>query len=140
MDSNSLNSFIILGFVGQDARGYTSKKRSRKFTIVDICTQEKYKNKEKPKPVWHKVQIWGTLMAPWAEKAVKRGMMVLARGRIDNHFIRDNEGVKQMITDFKVEDFIILRSKKLEDQPQVSEAPAQTAPTQDHPIVEEDPY
>ncbi len=135
MDSNSLNSFTILGFVGQDARPYTSKKKSRKFVIIDICTQEKYKNKENPKPVWHKVQIWGTKMAPWAEGAVKRGMMVCAKGRMDNHHIRDSEGVKQMITDFKVEDFIILRGKKLEDQAQVSEAPVQTVP-----IVEEDPY
>ncbi|HEC60744.1 hypothetical protein LCGC14_0460940 [marine sediment metagenome] len=150
MDTNSLNSFTILGFVGQDARGYTSKKASRKFTVIDICTQEKYKNKPDPKIVWHKVQIWGTKMAPWAERAVKRGMMVLAKGRTDNHFIIKKCAVcgaeqKEMITDYKVEEFIILRGKKLEDPATAGPAPAaaqqvQAAAQQAAPIVEEDPY
>jgi len=138
MDSNSLNSFVILGFVGQDARGFTAKKTSRKFTVIDICTQEKYRNKPKPKPVWHQVQIWGTLMAPWAERAVKTGMMVLAKGRMDNHFVRcAGQGCnqKQMVVDFKVEEFIILRGKKLEDPAQPTETQTQAAP-----LVEEDPY
>ena len=145
-DSNSLNSFTFIGFVGQDAKGFTSKKTSRKFVVVDICTQEKYRNKPDPKIVWHKVQIWGTKMAPWAEGAIKKGMMVLAKGRIDYHFIRDQGGYKQMVTDFKVEELVTLRSKKIEDP-----APAQATETrvQTTPIpaagftpapVEEDPY
>ena len=139
-DSNSLNSFTLLGFVGQDAQGFTSKKTSRKFTIIDICTQERYKNKPEPKIVWHKVQIWGTKMAPWAERSVKKGMMVLAKGRTDDHYIMKKCAVcgaesKEMITDYKVEEFIILRGKKLEDPPPAVKAQVQTAP-----IVEEDPY
>ena len=136
MDSNSLNTFTILGFVGQDAKGYTSKKNSRKFTIIDICTQEKYRNKPKPKKVWHHVQIWGTLMAPWAEKAVKEGMMTVSRGRLDYHYLQCECGKKYETTDLKVEEFIILRGKKYT----VTPAPAPETPVQTAPIVEEDPY
>lgn len=132
-DSNSLNSFTILGFVGKDARAFKTKSKQRKFTVIDICTQELYKGTSEPKIVWHQVQIWGTLMAPWAAGAVKRGMMVLSRGRIDYQYqeITDMEGKvhRIKISNFKVETFIILRSKKLEEP---DETPAQaTEPVPD---------
>lgn len=111
-DSNSLNSFTLLGFAGKDAQSYITKKKSRRFTVVDIATQEKYRDVIEPKIRFFQVQIWGTKMAPWAAEAVKKGMMVLAQGRMDYHFITDEEGHKQKVIDFKVETFNILRGKR----------------------------
>lgn len=130
-DSNSINQFIIVGFVGQDPELKTAKDPSRKFLILDVATQERYKGREKPKVVWHRLQIWGTKMAPWAAGAVKKGMQIAAKGRLDTRFVGPQDD-RVRIVDLKVEEFVLLRKKAPE--------PDQDTPVAEPTVVKKDPY
>jgi len=136
-DSNSLNEFTVLGFVGKDPTLVQCKDPTKKFCALDIATQERYKGREQPKVTWHHVQIWGTKMAPWAAGAVKKGMQVLVKGKMAQRQFKyyDSEGREHMkeFTEFKVEEFIILRQKKTADEPK------ETTPNPP-PVQQKDPY
>lgn len=130
-DSNSLNQFIIVGFVGQDPELKTAKDPNRKFLILDVATQERYRGREKPKVVWHRLQIWGTKLAPWAAGAVKKGMQICAKGRLDTRFVGP-QGDRVRIVDLKVEEFVLLRKKAPE--------PDQAGPVPGSAPAKKDPY
>jgi len=132
-DSNSLNEFTFLGFVGKDPELIQCKDPSRKFCIIDIATQEKYKGRDKPRVTWHQVQLWGTQLAPWAVNMVKKGMQIVVKGKVSTREFKywDQDGREHIkkIPEFKGETFTILRQKKIIESKE--SAPPEQAKQQD---------
>jgi len=138
-DSNSLNKFQILGFVGKDPELIQCRDPGRKFCIIDIATQEKYKGRDTPRVTWHYIQVWGTMLAPWCSTNVKKGMQICVEGKISRrkftYYTRDGKEEYIMVADFKAETVTKLYQKKNSNEPQDQEPAPDPQPDQ-----QQDPY
>lgn len=104
------NYVKLIGHLGVDPELITfeSGKKLVKFTLA---TNDNYKNQEGEwvqNTQWHNLVLWDNL-AEKAHEKLKKGVEIMAEGRIVNKSYVDKEGVPKFSTEIGVSDWIILQ-------------------------------
>jgi single-strand DNA-binding protein len=80
-----MNKVILAGFLGKDATIHTGKNGN--FTILDLATNESYKDKESDKYItkteWHTLIVFGG-RGEFAAK-LKKGAHILIEGKLQHN-------------------------------------------------------
>ncbi len=83
-----------------------------------LATNEVYKNKNGERveeTTWHNLVIWGK-SAEILAKYTDKGSEVAIEGKISNNNYTDKEGVKRYSTEIVVNDFLLMGSKKANEE------------------------
>lgn len=115
---NSLaNRVTLIGNLGQDPEMKTTET-GKKLTHFTLATKDGYKNAEGQRvneTTWHNIIAWNGL-ADIAGKYLKKGKEVAVEGRIVYRTYEDKKGVTKYITEIVLNDLILLRSGKEQEQ------------------------
>ncbi len=104
-DYNSFNQTILIGRIGKDPELKRSKgKNPQDFVKFSVATYMRFSSGNKS-TTWHQCSYWGDTRAAWAQKYVKKGMLMLIVGKYENRTWKTADGQPHKITEMKV-DFI----------------------------------
>ncbi|HBX49945.1 MAG: single-stranded DNA-binding protein [Bacteroidetes bacterium RIFOXYA12_FULL_35_11] len=109
----SVNKVILVGNVGKDpeVRHLDSGVVKTNFTLA---TGEVYKNKNGEQvrtTEWHNLVTWRQ-QAEFAEKNIKKGMLIYVEGKITSRSWDDKDGNKRYITEIVVDTIQLLGKKE----------------------------
>jgi len=136
-DYNSFNQVILVGRIGSDPELKKSKgKKPQYFVRFSIATYQKYASGTKI-TTWTQCSYWGEKSAKWAAEYVKKGMMILVKGRLDTRSWTDINGQKKSITDVKANEMVFMGPASMIKMDNKEELAAQDA-GEDIPYMEEE--
>ena len=107
------NRVTLIGNLGQDPETKTTET-GKKVTHFTLATDDGYKNSEGQKiseTTWHNIVAWNGL-ADIAGKYLKKGKQVAVEGRIVYRSYEDKKGVTKSITEIVLNDLVLLRNGK----------------------------
>ena len=96
---NGVNKVILLGTLGKDPQGYTSKD-GKTYAALSLATNRTWKDKDGEKgekTEWHRVTVWGK-RAELCQQFLKKGSGVYIEGYLATAEIEDPEGKKRWNT------------------------------------------
>ncbi|GAB4247059.1 MAG: single-stranded DNA-binding protein [Saprospiraceae bacterium] len=107
-----VNKVILVGRLGKDpdVRRLESGAAVAKFSLA---TNEYYKDKEGNKveqSEWHQVIAWRS-QAEFAEKYLRKGMLVYVEGKLTHRDYTDKDGIKRYITEVVLNNIQLLERK-----------------------------
>jgi len=111
-----LNKVILIGNLGKKPEMRVDGDMKR--ASFSLATTESYKSKTGERvdvTEWHNIVIWGNL-AEIAEKYLDKGMPIYIEGKLKTRSWDDEHGVKKYITEVRVDNFIMLGSKRDSEQ------------------------
>ena len=115
---NSLkNRVILIGNLGQDPETKTTDS-GKKVTHFTLATDDGYKNSDGQRvseTTWHNIVAWNGL-ADIAGRYLKKGYQTAVEGRIVYRNYEDKKGITKYITEIVLNDLVLLRNGKGQDQ------------------------
>ena len=133
-DYNSYNHVTLIGRIGQDPELKRTKgKNSQDFVKFSVATYRKYKTGAKS-TTWTQCSYWGDIRAAWAQKYVKKGMLMLLTGHLETRKWTTPDGSPRWATEVKVEYIGFIGSPA--DKADVGDKPGETEPKAEYPTAE----
>lgn len=102
---NGMNKVIIMGYLGSDPKGLTSKD-GKPYTSLSLATNRSWVNKEGGKEKrtdWHRVTVWGK-KAQICQSYLKKGAPVCVEGYLSTYEVEEENGEKRWLTSVTAED------------------------------------
>lgn len=124
----SLNSCILIGHVGQDAK-IKPLANERAMLTFSLATRTSVKDASgawQSVTMWHNCVLFGTRLEKFADRIAK-GALLSVRGSISYRDVKDENGRSVRYTDIVVDDFQCLADPKVKASPKVP-APVNDAP------------
>lgn len=125
---NTLNNKVqLIGRLGGTPEIKTTSA-GKKMARLSLATNTLYRNAkgEKIKETqWHNLVAWGRI-AEIAEEYLDKGNEVAVEGKLVNRSYEDQAGLKRSITEVIVNEFLMLGSRKREEEGVVEAAPKTT--------------
>ncbi len=110
----NLKNFVILkGHLGKDPE-YKELKNGSKMVKLRVATNESYKNAQGDwidRTAWHSCISWDNI-AEKAQKALKKGVEVIIKGKLSYRQYEDKEGIKRQYTNIVIEDFMAVPKQR----------------------------
>ena len=105
--ATSINKVILVGNLGRDpeVRHTTS---GAKIVHLSVATSDVWKDKNgerQEKTEWHRVVIFNTGLADFAERALKKGSKVYVEGSLQTRKFTDSNGVDKFTTEIVLGSF-----------------------------------
>ena len=97
-----INKVILIGHLGKDPE-VRHLEGGSSVANFSLATNENYKDKTgewQKVTEWHNIVAWGNL-AEYAEKWLKKGMLVFIEGKLTHRKYQDKEGNDRYITEVK---------------------------------------
>lgn len=97
-----INKVILIGHLGKDPE-VRHLEGGSSVASFSLATNENYKDKTgewQKQTEWHNIVAWGNL-AEYAEKWLKKGMLVFIEGKLTHRKYQDKEGNDRYITEVK---------------------------------------
>ena len=113
-----LNEFTIVGYVGRDpeVRRLETGVAVARFNVATTETWKDSSGDKCQKVEWHKVIAYRTL-AEIAERYVKKGSLVLVKGKIEYQGYTDSQDIKRTVTNLVAPTIKVLdRVQKHDDE------------------------
>jgi single-strand DNA-binding protein len=110
------NKVNLIGRLGAKPVMQAFESGAKKMRL-SVATNERYKNKKgewEDNTQWHTVIAWGKL-CDRIEKVLNKGSEVVIEGRIVNRSYETKEGEKRFSTEIELNEFVVLNSKKQEN-------------------------
>lgn len=101
-----MNEVSLIGRLGSDPDVKTLSN-GQQVARVSLATTKKWTDKDgnkQEKTEWHKLVLWAQKAAT-AERYLKKGMEMFARGEIQTRSYDDSEGNKRFVTEIVVSNF-----------------------------------
>ena len=110
------NRVQLIGNLGGDPEVITfdSGKTKANFSIATSDVHKNDKGEYITETQWHKLVAWNNT-AKIAEKILKKGSEVAIEGKLTSRSYEDKEGNKKYITEVIVNELLLLRSNKKEE-------------------------
>lgn len=111
-----LNKVTLIGNLGKKPEVSRVGQESNKRASFSMATTESYTDKNGNRidsTEWHNIVVWGNL-AEIAEKYLDKGSPIYLEGKLRTRSYEEN-GVKKYITEIRGESFIMLGSKKSDE-------------------------
>ena len=130
--AGSINKVVLVGNLGRDPeiRHTTS---GTKIVHLSVATSDSWRDKNgerQEKTEWHRVVIFNTSLADFAERALKKGSKVYVEGSLQTRKFTDSNGVDKFTTEIVLGSFrgeLIALDGRIDGNGAVSET-AETAP------------
>ena len=106
---NGVNKVILLGTLGRDPQGYTSRE-GKPYASLSLATNRIWKDKtgeKAEKTDWHRVTVWGR-KAELCQQFLKKGSGVYVEGYLSTAETEDAEGKKRWNTFINADDVTFL--------------------------------
>jgi len=113
-----LNEFTIVGYVGRDpeVRRLENGVAVARFNVATTDTWKDHNGDKCQKVEWHKVVAYRSL-AEISEKYVKKGSLLLVKGKIEYQEYTDREDIKRTVTNLVASTVKVLdRVQKYDDE------------------------
>lgn len=125
-----INKVILIGNLGKDpeVRHLEGGSSVANFTLA---TNENYKDKTgewQKQTEWHNIVAWGNL-AEYAEKWLKKGMLVFIEGKLTHRKYQDKEGNDRYITEVKSVSIRMMEKREYSGDESGSQQPADVSST-----------
>lgn len=111
-----LNKVTLIGNLGKKPDVSRVGQEGNKRASFSMATTESYTDKTGNRidsTEWHNIVVWGNL-ADIAEKYLEKGSPIYLEGKLRTRSYDEN-GVKKYITEIRAESFIMLGSRKPDD-------------------------
>lgn len=116
--AKSLNEVTLVGNVGADPEVRSTTGGNRVATIT-LATSRQWQDRSgtpQEKTQWHRLVLWnaerGQKLADLAEKYIRKGDKLLAKGEIEYRQWQDKEGQTRYTTEITVKEIILLSPKR----------------------------
>lgn len=99
--ATSINKVILLGNLGRDPE-VRHTTAGAKIVHLSVATSDSWKDKNgerQEKTEWHRVVIFNTGVADFAERALKKGSKVYVEGALQTRKFTDASGVEKYSTE-----------------------------------------
>ena len=99
--AGSINKVILVGNLGRDPEVRHTTSGS-KIVHLSVATSDVWKDKNgerQEKTEWHRVVIFNTNLADFAERALKKGSKVYVEGMLQTRKFTDSNGVDKYSTE-----------------------------------------
>lgn len=105
--AGSINKVVLVGNLGRDpeVRHTTS---GNKIVHLSVATSDSWRDKNgerQEKTEWHRVVIFNSNLADFAEKALKKGSKVYVEGALQTRKFTDSNGVEKFSTEIVLGSF-----------------------------------
>ena len=105
--AGSINKVVLVGNLGRDpeVRHTTS---GTKIVHLSVATSDSWRDKNgerQEKTEWHRVVIFNTSLADFAERALKKGSKVYVEGALQTRKFTDSNGVEKFTTEIVLGSF-----------------------------------
>ena len=102
--AGSINKVVLVGNLGRDpeVRHTTS---GTKIVHLSVATSDSWRDKNgerQEKTEWHRVVIFNTNLADFAERALKKGSKVYVEGSLQSRKWTDKDGQERFVTEIVV--------------------------------------
>ena len=109
-DYSSYNHVILIGRIGQDPELKRTKgDHAQDFVKFSVATYRKFRDGKKT-TTWTQCSYWGDSRAAWAQKYVKKGMLMLIKGHLESRTWNTPDGSPRKMTEVKVEEMVFMGS------------------------------
>ena len=105
--AGSINKVVLVGNLGRDPEIRHTASGS-KIAHLSVATSDSWRDKNgerQEKTEWHRVVIFNTNLADFAERALKKGSKVYVEGALQTRKFTDSNGVEKFTTEIVLGSF-----------------------------------
>ena len=105
--ANSINKVVLVGNLGRDPEIRHTTSGS-KIVHLSVATSDSWRDKNgerQEKTEWHRVVIFNSNLADFAERALKKGSKVYVEGSLQTRKFTDSNGVDKFTTEIVLGSF-----------------------------------
>ena len=105
--AGSINKVVLVGNLGRDPEVRHTTSGS-KIVHLSVATSDSWRDKNgerQEKTEWHRVVIFNTNLADFAERALKKGSKVYVEGSLQTRKFTDSNGVEKFTTEIVLGSF-----------------------------------
>lgn len=105
--AGSINKVILVGNLGRDPE-IRHTASGTKIVHLSVATSDSWRDKSgerQEKTEWHRVVIFNTSLADFAERALKKGSKVYVEGSLQTRKFTDSNGVDKFTTEIVLGSF-----------------------------------
>lgn len=105
--AGSINKVVLVGNLGRDPE-IRHTASGGKIVHLSVATSDSWRDKNgerQEKTEWHRVVIFNTSLADFAERALKKGSKVYVEGSLQTRKFTDSSGVEKFTTEIVLGSF-----------------------------------